>query len=425
MSSENYLIINLSVTDLLEIYRQAPKVLLRCATKVSVKEESLQKLNQEPVFLVKVRNGNYWVIATEDANFYWLLPKSNLRVNSFEYQSVQYLFECQGYQPDTINHFTLIHPARASFAGKEWKLEHRGKLEFGEKAASFQVQPELEQAQEDFQQFQAELKELRSRLSQSKSENEQLQSSLHRKEQERQQLLSNLEHLAKTQQPESQSQLTLWEQLFKQMQQASGERKLLQSLLQEFNQEFSNLKDRVDAIEDLKQLQQNTKQELQENNRKNELIFDDSTQSSSEEITERYIEESIIDLVINYNRNPDYLLKDAIEVKIKSHINKNFRINSNQPILFEKVSRNKGICWIINIKGINYLVPIGYINQKISKPTYTQLTFRRVRDLFICHNFQLENSVSFVLLKPGKLSQLSDKQTWKLVEKGELEFKQR
>lgn len=118
-------------------------------------------------------------------------------------------------------------------------------------------------------------------------------------------------------------------------------------------------------------------------------------------------------------------MQDAIEVTTKSRINENFTINSTQPILFEKAARNKGIYWIVNIKGINYLVPVGYVNQKISRSTYTQLTFRRVHDLFICHNFQLENSVSFVLLKPGKLSQLPDKQIWKLVEKGVLEFKQR
>lgn len=191
MPSEKNLFLNLSVADLLEIYHQAPKVLLRCAIKVSIKKESLQNLNQEAIILEKIRNGNYWVISTEDANIYWLLPKNNLKVNTFEYQSVQCLFECQGYQPDTNNYFTVKQPARVSFTAKEWKLEKKGILEFTQTNSSDNVESGVDE-QEEFQQFQVQLEELRSQLTEAKSEREQLQSRINQMEDNLRSKINNL-----------------------------------------------------------------------------------------------------------------------------------------------------------------------------------------------------------------------------------------
>ena len=371
MSSENYLIINLSVTDLLEIYHQAPKVLLRCATKVSVKEESLQKLNQEPVFLVKVRNGNYWVIATEDANFYWLLPKSNLRVNSFEYQSVQYLFECQGYQPDTINHFTLIQPARVSFTGKEWRLEEKGILEFSQTNSSKELKSE-DDTQEEFQQYQTELKELRSQLTQAKSEREQLQYRIDKIEAERKQL-----------QVEFQENLNSLRKDY---------RAKVDGIEENLRSEINNLYNQLNNLD-------SSFEGLHKNNTPNP-----SPTLNTNNITQANIVEK-------YNENPANLSSDTEVLETTESIEIRRLGVSQRPVL-EKVRRNQGNYWVINVEGIPYLVPK-------AKLRVTEHIFSTLNILFDCHNYR-NDYTKFTLIKPAEVSKSGE--NWELKEKGILKF---
>ena len=354
MSSEKNLIINLSITDLLEIYHFAPKVLLRCANKVSVKEESLQKLNQEPVILVKVRNGNYWVIATEDINYYWLLPKINLRVNSFEYQSVQCLFECQGYQPDIINHFTLKQPARVSFTGKEWRLEEKGILEFSQTNSSKELKSE-DDTQEEFQQSQAGLEELRSQLTQAKSEREQLRLHISQMENKRKEwqdylitIISDLEHrLAQ-----------------------------LDSTKSKENPNNQSLKSKIPT----------TRPPVPTNS-------------------------TTVNIVDVYNQNPASLSSD-IEVLETTESIENRRLGVSQRPVIEKVRKNQGNYWVVNVEGIYYLVPK-------AKLRVTEHTFSTLNILFDCHDYR-DDYTKFTLIKPAEVSKSGD--NWELKEKGILEF---
>ncbi len=371
MLSENYLIISLSIIDLLEIYHQAPKVLFRCATKVSVNEESLQKLNKEPIILVKVRNGNYWVIATEDANFYWLLPKSNLRVNSFEYQSVQYLFECQGYQPDTINYFTLIKPTKASFTGEEWKLEEKGILEFSQTNSSKELESE-DDTQEEFQQSQAELEELRSDLTQAKSEREQLQSRISKIEEERKQL-----------QVEFQENLNSLREDY---------RAKVDGIEENLRSEISNLSNQLNNLG-------SSFQGLHRNNTPNP-----SPTLNTKNITQA-------NMVEKYNQNPAKLSSD-IEVLETTESIENRRLGVSQRPVLEQVRRNQGNYLVINFEEIHYLVPK-------AKLRVTEHIFSTLNILFDCHNYR-DDYTKFTLNKPAEVTKSGD--NWELKEKGILNF---
>lgn len=152
--------LNFSESELVGIYNKAPKALLRKIIKISVTEESLIKKNEKPIVLENAQNGNYWVIPTEDSN-YWLFPKSNLKINTYRYETVKSLFKCQGYQPEEADKFTLTKPARVSLSpsGKQWQLEEQGVLEFGSTSPASELQLELEQANEEIEQLQDQLEQ--------------------------------------------------------------------------------------------------------------------------------------------------------------------------------------------------------------------------------------------------------------------------
>lgn len=126
--------VDLSESELIEAYNNTPKLLSKKALKVSIIQDNVSSIfNKDNILLSEARNGNYLVIGAKDET-YWLLPKENLRINSFNINTAQSLFDCQRYQPEDNRKFTLKNPARVSIqpSGEEWKLEERGILDFGD-----------------------------------------------------------------------------------------------------------------------------------------------------------------------------------------------------------------------------------------------------------------------------------------------------
>ena len=60
-----------------------------------------------------------------------MVPKNNIRINPYNLNTVEHLFECQGYQPG-YSGFQLIKPARVSAIsrGETWQVVERGVLQF-------------------------------------------------------------------------------------------------------------------------------------------------------------------------------------------------------------------------------------------------------------------------------------------------------
>jgi len=116
--------------ELVEIYNEAPNSLLTKVVKVSVNQESITANNSDSIILASIGNGNYWLIYDADIK-YWLIPKANLRIDRYRYETVKLLFDCNEYEID-YHSFKLAIPAQVSILANnsEWKLQKRGVLEF-------------------------------------------------------------------------------------------------------------------------------------------------------------------------------------------------------------------------------------------------------------------------------------------------------
>ena len=225
--------INLSISEIIEIYNHVPRVLARKAIKVSPTNDRYLNKSHQQILLTEERNSNYWLITTED-DISYLLPKNNLIINTFNLDTVKSLFNCEGSEQLENREFTLTEPAKISRIPnrKEWQLEAKGTLNFDP----------------DF----PELK-WRSQLERANHKCEQLQSQLIKKEKERQQLTSQVAQFASEQLQEIHSHLVTHNELKKHLQQAAKEHQHLQEKLsfieRKFQGEGSNIQSQLKNLE--------------------------------------------------------------------------------------------------------------------------------------------------------------------------------
>ncbi|MBO3459229.1 hypothetical protein G7B40_027500 [Aetokthonos hydrillicola Thurmond2011] len=414
MSSNQNCKVSLSEEDLLEIYNNAPKPLSKNVTKVSIKEESLRNLHQEPIYLIELRNGNYWLILTEDGS-YLLLPKSNLKINSFEYQTVKSLFECQGYQAEAAREFTLTKAARVLLTSKgEWMLEEKGILEFCNASPSSQLQAQLEQAQDEYIQLQFQLEQLRSQLNQSEYERVQLLSRLSQVEQERQHMLASLEQLAKAPQGE---------QISQHMQQATEDHKLFLAEMQKFYTGLNNLTFKVFSLEE--HLESISK-ELNGSNSSVTKISSElvpiqalsKVESKSPKITNSFnhnTEEKDVDKLYNNEQNKKNLRHLVKVLPIQELIEKDSFGKPTRLFFQENV---KGTYWIVTSEQKKYLLFPEH-NFKVN-----EFNYKGLETAFTCHGNWQEEGAELKIFKPAIVKPLEEegKEKWELVDQGVIEF---
>jgi hypothetical protein len=127
---------NKTYIGLVNTYNTNPKLLDQKAIKVSEDKDSITRRHtdsSQKIVLKQINNGNYWVIHDDvDVNC-WLLPKINLRINQYSYETTKALFECHGYQLEHYNKFKLIKPAKVILLSSEeqtWQINELGILEF-------------------------------------------------------------------------------------------------------------------------------------------------------------------------------------------------------------------------------------------------------------------------------------------------------
>ncbi|MEA5577357.1 hypothetical protein [Anabaena sp. UHCC 0451] len=72
--------------------------------------------------------GNYWIV--REGNYEYLVPKGNIKINEYNYETISNCFECLGYNPSSSSSFTLLKPATVSSIGQHWQLIEPGKLQF-------------------------------------------------------------------------------------------------------------------------------------------------------------------------------------------------------------------------------------------------------------------------------------------------------
>jgi hypothetical protein len=114
-----------------------PKKTIRKAAETSIEvsptEESLANREMggtDPIVLKNKRRGIYGVYL--DENYHCLVPSQNFRINQNNYKSVEDLFECQNYDPNHSDSYTVIRPAVVYplAGGQTWQLQQRGVLRF-------------------------------------------------------------------------------------------------------------------------------------------------------------------------------------------------------------------------------------------------------------------------------------------------------
>ncbi len=123
---------NYSTPRLVQTYNRDAKSLLRNVTEVSETQESFSNRSvgkSTTVILESKNKGIYAVI--EEGNTNYLIPSRYFTITKNNYQTVEYLFECRGYQPSYSKDFELVKPAVViPLSGNQWQLQERGILEF-------------------------------------------------------------------------------------------------------------------------------------------------------------------------------------------------------------------------------------------------------------------------------------------------------
>jgi len=115
-------------------YNQNSKLVCKNATEVAETADSINQRRSgvnHSVIVEKVRRGKGSYCITPQQGFFYLLPKDNLKINQFNYETVNILFECYNYQPGRSTDFRLKRPAVvASVTEDTWRLQTKGTLEF-------------------------------------------------------------------------------------------------------------------------------------------------------------------------------------------------------------------------------------------------------------------------------------------------------
>lgn len=128
--SEKISPVNISESELVQVYNDVPKVLFKNSMITELTSKSYRDEN-EPIFLENDESGKYWIITTDRDKFF-LVPSINIKSNIYKLKTVEKLFDFCGDTPSAESHFILLKPAKVSSqsSGKQWKLEERGILEF-------------------------------------------------------------------------------------------------------------------------------------------------------------------------------------------------------------------------------------------------------------------------------------------------------
>ncbi|MFM2060809.1 MAG: hypothetical protein RLZZ507_479 [Cyanobacteriota bacterium] len=369
--------LNISESELIEVYNNVPKVLLKNSIISELTAKSYREDNQnQPVFLEKDENGKYWIIVSNPNNIF-LLPSINIKLHIHKLKTVEKSFDFRGITPSLDTHFLLIKPARVSSLpnGKEWKLLEKGILEFTNHVSgvSFrshldtdeqenQVKENLEKNNLEIENINNQLNNLKLQLGQLQEENTNLKSQINISEIKDNQANTNVTIL----------------KINKQLNEVKSE-------LDKFDIQRQNLELKI----------------------KNIPIVRDSVNLPDIDLLKKQIE--LFGLLHNYNLKLDFPEKRQVAETIESKFN---RMNGSQQILPRFEYKNQGEYWIVNNR---YLVP--KFNFKINTYVYEFLSL-----FFECRNYNNSTCDSFILINPAHVAMIDNSENWQVTEKGIIEF---
>jgi hypothetical protein len=127
----NYGISTPQTPQLVDLYNHNPRSLSGKAIEVGETEESINNRRlsgNQLAILENKRGGSYWIIKEDSIDY--MLPKQNLKINEYNYSTVEVLFECRNYYPN-YSEYKLVKPAIVQIvSGGVWQFQERGVLEF-------------------------------------------------------------------------------------------------------------------------------------------------------------------------------------------------------------------------------------------------------------------------------------------------------
>jgi hypothetical protein len=174
LQTEQITPLNISEAELVQVYNDVPKVLFKNSIIAELTTKSYRENNKnEPIFLENDENGKYWIIVGNQDHI-WLVPSMKVKLHIHKLKTVKKLFDFYGDHLLVDTNFILTKPAKVSILpnGKEWKLEEKGMLEFGESFpnSKFEI-PDFQGSKEDnhgeIKEIYRQLDDLRSELIQS------------------------------------------------------------------------------------------------------------------------------------------------------------------------------------------------------------------------------------------------------------------
>jgi hypothetical protein len=118
-------------SQIVTVYNNQPRSLSTNAINVAESDHTVEQRrigrNVAPI-LEENQLGNYWII--QEGSHEYLVPKGNIKINEYNYETISSCFECLGYNPSYSSNFTLLKPATVSSIGQNWQLIEPGKLQF-------------------------------------------------------------------------------------------------------------------------------------------------------------------------------------------------------------------------------------------------------------------------------------------------------
>ncbi|PSB04280.1 hypothetical protein [Merismopedia glauca] len=124
--------LSLDESNLVSKYNNNPNIFTNKIEVSETKESNDNRRggsNQSPI-LETSRRANYWIIS--ESGFYYLVPSPNLKLNEFNYKTVEAFFKCHNYGENSSRNVRLFKPAQVSAlpGGEKWELIQPGVIQF-------------------------------------------------------------------------------------------------------------------------------------------------------------------------------------------------------------------------------------------------------------------------------------------------------
>ncbi|MDP5337588.1 MAG: hypothetical protein NWQ28_03310, partial [Nodularia sp. (in: cyanobacteria)] len=118
-------------TQIVKLYNNQPRSLSANAITVAETDHTVEQRRMgrtvAPI-LEENQLGNYWII--QEGHKEYLVPKGNIKINEYNYETISSCFECLAYSPKYSSNFTLLKLATVSSIGQNWQLIQQGELQF-------------------------------------------------------------------------------------------------------------------------------------------------------------------------------------------------------------------------------------------------------------------------------------------------------